>query len=72
MKKINKIAALLSLPFLMLLSSCMDPIFYELRKDVKPETATVSGNISTVTRFTEDGYCFRKYFDSYPLYRRWH
>ena len=55
MKKINKIAALLSLPFLMLLSSCMDPIFYELRKDVKPETATVSGNISTVTRFTEDG-----------------
>lgn len=53
MKKINKIAALLSLPFLMLLSSCMDPIFYELRKDVKPETATVSGNISTVTRFTE-------------------
>lgn len=55
MKKINKIAALISLPFLMLLSSCMDPIFYELRKDVKPETATVSGNIATVTRFTEDG-----------------
>lgn len=55
MKKINKIAALLSLPFLMLLSSCMDPIFYEIRKDVKPEKATVSGNIATVTRFTEGG-----------------
>ena len=55
MKKINKIAALLFLPFLMLLSSCMDPIFYEIRKDVKPEKATVSGNIATVTRFTEGG-----------------
>ena len=52
MKKINKITAALFLPALMLLSSCMDPIFYEIRKDVKPEKATVSGNITSITRFT--------------------
>lgn len=54
MKKINKITAALILPFLMILNSCMDPIFYEIRKDVKPEKATVSGNIASITRFTGD------------------
>ena len=36
-------------------TSCFSPIFYELRKDVEPEPATVSGNIPNITRFTENG-----------------
>ena len=36
-------------------TGCWNPIFYELRKDVKPETATVSGNISQITRYTIQG-----------------
>ncbi len=55
MKKIHKITTAIFLPFVMLFSSCFDPIFYEIRKDVKPETATVSGNIPQITRFTMGG-----------------
>ena len=55
MKKINKLTAAILLPMVMLFSSCFDPIFYEIRKDVKPETATVSGNICQITRFTMEG-----------------
>ena len=55
MKKINKITAILFLPFAMLFSSCFDPIFYEVRNDVAPETATVSGSIGQITRFTVGG-----------------
>lgn len=36
-------------------TSCFNPIFYEIRKDVEPEPATVSGNIPNITRFTENG-----------------
>lgn len=55
MKKINKITTALFLPLIMLFSSCFDPIFYEIRKDVEPESATVSGNISQITRYTMNG-----------------
>ena len=55
MKKINKITTALFLPLLMLFSSCFDPIFYEVRRDVEPETATVSGRIGQITRFTMNG-----------------
>lgn len=36
-------------------TGCWNPIFYELRKDVAPEQATVSGNIPQITRYTADG-----------------
>lgn len=36
-------------------TGCFNPIFYEIRKDVEPEPATVSGNIPNITRFTENG-----------------
>lgn len=55
MKKTNKIITALFLPLIMLFSSCFDPIFYEVRRDVEPESATVSGNIGQITRFTMNG-----------------
>ena len=55
MKKTNKIITALFLPLIMLFSSCFEPIFYEIRKDVEPESATVSGNIGQITRFTMNG-----------------
>lgn len=55
MKKTNMIITALFLPLLMLFSSCFDPIFYEVRRDVEPESATVSGNIGQITRFTMNG-----------------
>ena len=41
--------------FSILLASCYNPIFYEIRKDVKPEDATVSGTINAITRYTAGG-----------------
>ena len=56
MKKTLKIAASgLILLLLITLTSCWQPIFYELRKDVKPEEPTVSGVIPNITRYTADG-----------------
>ena len=55
MKKIYKITSTLLLPFVLLLAGCQDPVFEKVRKDVKPETATVSGNIGQITRFTMEG-----------------
>ena len=55
MKKNNKIITALFLPLIMLFSSCFDPIFYEVRRDVEPESATVSGNIGQITRFKMNG-----------------
>lgn len=52
MKKINKITATIFLPLVLLFTSCFDPIFYEIRKDVKPEESTVYGYIGQITRFT--------------------
>ena len=56
----KKIALLLITTSLFLLSGlvftgCQDPIFEAIRMDVKPETATVSGNIGTITRYTAGG-----------------
>lgn len=55
MKKINKITAAIFLPLVLLFTSCFDPIFYEIRKDVKPEESTVYGYIGQITRFTMNG-----------------
>lgn len=38
----------------LILSSCFNPVYYEIRKDVKPEEGTISGNISQITRTTVD------------------
>ena len=52
MKKI----ALLTLIFsIFLLSSCQDAIFEAIMEDVIPESATVSGNITNITRYTAAG-----------------
>ena len=52
MKKI----ALLTLIFsIFLLSSCQDPIFEAIMEDVVPESATVSGQITNITRYTAAG-----------------
>lgn len=54
MKHIIKLFLSISLfSILMTLTGCFDPIFYEIRKDVKPEKATVSGNIPTITRYKD-------------------
>ena len=52
MKKHNIITTVLFLPLLMLCTSCWNSVLYEIRKDVAPESATVSGNIPQITRFT--------------------
>lgn len=39
----------------LMFTSCWDPIFHDLRKDVKPEKPTVSGNIAAITRYTVGG-----------------
>ena len=38
----------------LILTSCFNPVYYEIRKDVKPEEGTISGNISQITRTTVD------------------
>lgn len=43
-------AILLSLIF----TSCYDAVFFEIEQDVEPETATVSGPINSITRYTVD------------------
>ena len=37
------------------LSSCFDPVFYNITQDVAPEAATVSGTINSIVRYTVDG-----------------
>lgn len=51
MKRILNITVILcSLIF----TSCFNPVYYEIRKDVKPEAGTISGNILQITRTTVD------------------
>ena len=38
----------------LILTSCFNPVYYEIRKDVKPEAGTISGNILQITRTTVD------------------
>lgn len=49
MKKIALITLIFSI---FLLSSCQDAIFEAIMEDVIPESATVSGNITNITRYT--------------------
>ena len=55
MKKINNLLLALSLSILFLLTGCFSPVFYEIRKDVEPEEAKVSGVINSITRYTVNG-----------------
>lgn len=43
------ITAIISVFFL---AGCFNPVFYEVRKDVAPEEATVNGTINGITRYT--------------------
>lgn len=43
------ITAIISIIFL---TGCFNPVFYEVRKDVAPEEATVNGTINGITRYT--------------------
>ena len=54
MKKtlLHSITALLLLLSGFVFAGCQDPIFEAIREDVKPEEATVSGNIGFITRYT--------------------
>lgn len=54
MKKINKTLILLSIVST-LFTSCFDPVFYNLNRDVKPEDKSVIGNIQSIARFNVDG-----------------
>lgn len=36
-------------------AGCFQPVYYEIRKDVEPTKATISGNIPEITRTTVDG-----------------
>lgn len=38
----------------LIFTSCFNPVYYEIRKDVKPEAGTISGNILQITRTTVD------------------
>ena len=52
MKKTNIIFTTAALLISVFLTACYNDIFYEIRKDVEPETATVSGIINDITRYT--------------------
>lgn len=55
MKKTTLISTILASAIVISLTGCFNPIFSEIRKDVKPESATVSGNITAITRYTAGG-----------------
>lgn len=55
MKKTHKLFAALSVFISLSFTGCYDAVFYEIHKDVAPETATVSGIINSITRYTVDG-----------------
>lgn len=54
MRKYKSLTIKSSLLFILclLVTSCFDPIYEAIREDVEPEEATVSGNITTITRYT--------------------
>lgn len=54
--KIKKIFGLSSILLCgLLFNSCFDPIFFEIRNDIQPEEATVSGIIQSIARFQSGG-----------------
>jgi len=50
-----KLAASTFILFGLVFTGCQDPIFEAIREDVPPEDATVSGNVSFITRYTAGG-----------------
>ena len=48
----KKISILILLASLLSFTGCYQAIFEAIREDVRPEDATVSGNISSITRYT--------------------
>ena len=38
--------------FLVIFAGCFNTVFYDIRGDVEPEDATVSGNLTSITRYT--------------------
>ena len=51
----KKTALLTLIASILLITSCQEPIFEAIREDVEPEEATVSGNITSITRYTANG-----------------
>lgn len=51
----KKIITILSLLSVFTLTGCFNPVFYEIRKDVKPEPKTIYSPINQITRFTFNG-----------------
>lgn len=53
MKKSIFITSILLLSIIF--AGCYSPVFYDIRNDVAPESATVSGNLTSITRYTVNG-----------------
>lgn len=54
MKK-NKLSFVLSIFLILSFTSCYNPVFYEIRKDVPPEPATFESPITSIARYTVQG-----------------
>lgn len=52
MKKITKLFINISIFSCLFLTGCFNPVFYEIRKDVKPEPKTIYGPVNQLTRVT--------------------
>lgn len=55
MKKLSKLTAILSLTISAFLTSCYQPVFYNISQDVESEDATVSGTIASIVRYQTGG-----------------
>ena len=51
----KKIILSISLLFTLIFTSCYNVVLYNIREDVEPETALISGTIQTITRYTVGG-----------------
>lgn len=56
LKRFNFINILIFLFCIFMLSSCQDPMFYYVRKEVPLEASTVQGDITAIVRFQDDIY----------------
>jgi len=52
MKKLNNVLPVLVILTCALFQGCFNPVFNEIRKDVKPEDTTVKSPVNMITRFT--------------------
>lgn len=55
MKKIQALFSSTLLFICLSITSCFNPVFYEIAQDVPPLEAKVSGNILSISRYTADG-----------------